>query len=351
MKRFYIQICIGSIVLFLAVFGFIMLKRIQGSPQKTTFAEPVYAETPSKYPNQFTLTEYQENKAGLHKKYAALPFWENQQNDESTLRRLNMAIEAVKNSLEKNGEKPKSTEDILAYLNSLYQKWGDPQKVKELKRQTEETLQTAKESIQRLDFKIRETSDLKDRIKFIRENAKVFLAKRRELLRKLDEQAAKLDTLSDRINSSPLPSNRVLDDEDRNVFAESVSEITKGTTSPETSSQERLIPPSFPSQEIWHDHITSEVVSWNADFDERYLDVVIASYLTPEEFDAFFPTEQSRQMLQAHQEQMQTDIKNRVERLLSEDTGNREQKLQIIRQTLSENWSEEVAENVLEQLR
>ena len=108
---------------------------------------------------------------------------------------------------------------------------------------------------------------------------------------------------------------------------------------------ETFIPDLFQSSFI------SQTLDWNADFDERYLDVVLAPYLTPEEFEEFFPTEESRQMLQACQEQMQTDIKNRVEKLLSEDTGNRAEKLAIIRETLSENWGPDLAEGVLEKLR
>ena len=340
MKRFYIPICIGSIAIVLAVFGFLTLKLIEGRSPETT-----HAKTPSKFPKQFSLTKYQENKAVIRETYPALPFLVNQRSDELAVRQLNMAIETVKKSLERNGEAPKSTEDILAYLNSLYQKWGDPRKGEALIQQTKESLQTAKASIQRLEFESRKSSDLKDQIK---EEFKAFLTKRRELLSRLDEQAVKLDALSDR----PRLGHSELDDEDRNMSAETISEKTKGTTSPDISSQERLIPPSFASQETWHDHIASQVASWNADFDERYLDVIIAPYLKPEEFEVFFPTEVSRQRLQSQQQQMQSEIAKRVEELLSNDTPrNRAEKLSIIRQTLSENWSPEIAESVLEQLR
>ena len=48
---------------------------------------------------------------------------------------------------------------------------------------------------------------------------------------------------------------------------------------------------------------------------------------------------------------MQADIARRVQGFLAEDTGNREEKLSIIRQMLSENWSPDIAEGVLERLK
>ena len=96
----------------------------------------------------------------------------------------------------------------------------------------------------------------------------------------------------------------------------------------------------------------SEVSDWNIDFSELYPNVVTSQLLSSEEFDVVFPTEESRQMLQSRQQQMQSEIAQRVENFLSNDTpGNREEKLSIIRQALSENWSPDIADSVIEQLR
>ena len=89
-----------------------------------------------------------------------------------------------------------------------------------------------------------------------------------------------------------------------------------------------------------------------ADIDAEYLDVVFTSDLTQSEFEKLFPTEESRMAFQARREQMNADIAERVQRILAEDTlGNRDQKLSIIRKTLSENWSEDIADSVVERLK
>ena len=49
-------------------------------------------------------------------------------------------------------------------------------------------------------------------------------------------------------------------------------------------------------------------------------DIFILPYLTSEEYNEFFPTEESRQMLQRRQTQMQTDVINRQQNLLSTDS-------------------------------
>ncbi|MCY3739667.1 MAG: hypothetical protein OXH00_01465 [Candidatus Poribacteria bacterium] len=103
---------------------------------------------------------------------------------------------------------------------------------------------------------------------------------------------------------------------------------------------------------IFRETITLQVSIWSADIDGQYLDVILTPYLTETEFEEFFPTEESQQMLQARKQQMQADITERVERFLVEDThGNRDQKLSIIRETLSQNWGEEIANNVVKDLQ
>ena len=97
---------------------------------------------------------------------------------------------------------------------------------------------------------------------------------------------------------------------------------------------------------------TSQVSTWTADIDAEYLDVVFTSYLTQEELSEFLPTQESRVQLQARQQQMQSDIAKHVENFLSDDTpGNREQKLTIIRETLSKTWSPDIADGIIKQLR
>lgn len=103
--------------------------------------------------------------------------------------------------------------------------------------------------------------------------------------------------------------------------------------------------------DTFRDSFTKQVLDWNIDFDEQYHDVLVAPHFSAAEFEAFYPTEESREILREQQVEMKTDIAARVERFLAEDTGNREEKLSIIRQTLSENWSPDIADGVLERLK
>ena len=96
---------------------------------------------------------------------------------------------------------------------------------------------------------------------------------------------------------------------------------------------------------------TEQVLDWNRNIEAQYADVLSVPHLIPEEFDEYYATKESRTRLQARQRQMQVEIADRVQRFLAEDTGNREEKLSIIRQTLSENWSPDIADGVLERLK
>ena len=102
-----------------------------------------------------------------------------------------------------------------------------------------------------------------------------------------------------------------------------------------------------PSPFTWQETLSKSV----SEITEKYPAVSITPYLTPKEFEEFFPTEDSRVQLQARQQQMQAEMVQRVKQVLAEDPGNREEKLSVIRQTLTENWSPDIAESVLEQLR
>ena len=96
---------------------------------------------------------------------------------------------------------------------------------------------------------------------------------------------------------------------------------------------------------------TEHVLEWNSEIDAQYADVLNVPHLSPAEFDEYFPTEDARAELQARQAQMLAVIAQRVEQVLTEDTGNRSEKLSIIRQTLTENWGDEMANGVIERLK
>ena len=80
------------------------------------------------------------------------------------------------------------------------------------------------------------------------------------------------------------------------------------------------------SETVIRNTFLDELTQWQGDINKSYLDVLIAEDLTSEEFDSFFPTEESRSQLKDRQQQMQADIARRVQGFLAEDTGNREEK-------------------------
>ena len=158
-------------------------------------------------------------------------------------------------------------------------------------------------------------------------------------MEEIREQSARRQQWLDKILSDPrsLPDNETphqqADSSERIIDAPEIhrSEHTTGELPPST----------------WQETLTT----YMSEIDAQYADVIIVSHLRPEEFDEYFPTKASREQLQARQAQMQSEIAQRIQRILTEDTGNREEKLSIIRQTLSENWNPDIAESVLEQLR
>lgn len=97
--------------------------------------------------------------------------------------------------------------------------------------------------------------------------------------------------------------------------------------------------------------IQARVQEWHDALYKDYFDVIVVQELTQEEMNTFFPTPEAQRYLQTQQAELQTELAARAERLLSEDTENREEKLSIIRQTLSENWSPDIADGVLERLK
>ncbi len=106
-----------------------------------------------------------------------------------------------------------------------------------------------------------------------------------------------------------------------------------------------FIPDTF--RETFTDHVSE----WHSDINDQYLDVILAPHFSQQAFDEYFPTADARVERQSRQADMHAEIAHRVERFLTEDPGNRAEKLAIIRQTLTENYSPDIAAGVLEHLR
>lgn len=141
---------------------------------------------------------------------------------------------------------------------------------------------------------------------------------------------------------SPEIDNPGVSNTDTSVPSEQSDTISETTDTPLVRISE--------NNEGWHETLETQLSSLKREIEDEYISVIVAPYLSREEFDEFFPTDASRAELKNRQQEMHADIAARVERFLAEDTGNRSEKLTIIRQTLSENWSPDIAESVLEQL-
>ena len=160
----------------------------------------------------------------------------------------------------------------------------------------------------------------------------------------------------------PIPADTFQSDDEPPTSTSFIELVNKEPAPDESSSdafaQQQEISESIPrtndtfSPEAFRDSFSRQLSTWMADIDVEYLDVVFTSDLTQSELEKLFPTEESRMALQARRAQMNVDIAEHVQRILADDNpGNRDQKLSIIRQMLSENWSPDIADGVLERLK
>ena len=160
----------------------------------------------------------------------------------------------------------------------------------------------------------------------------------------------------------PIPADTFQSNDEPPVSTPFIELVNKEPAPDESSSdafaQQQEISESIPrsndtfSPDAFRDSFSSQFSTWMADIDVEYLDVVFASDLPQSELEKLFPTEESRMALQARRAQMNVDIAEHVQRILADNNpGNRDQKLSIIRQTLSENWRPDIPEGVLERLK
>lgn len=89
-------------------------------------------------PQKLTVAEFQEKRQEFKEKYPAIPVWDNR-NVVETVKMLNHAIEQ-----HADGE-DKSRDEVLADMNMLLEKWGDPEKAAALRREVERIKRLPKE--------------------------------------------------------------------------------------------------------------------------------------------------------------------------------------------------------------
>ena len=306
---------------------------------------------------KLTVAEFREKRQEFKEKYPAIPVWDNS-NEAETVKMLNYNLEKTAQDF---GE-DKSRDELLAEMNRLLEKWGDPEKSAALRKATETLLKEVPKDRQKSEQERRQAMEIVERASSLVkvseadiENSHAFFEEVMAMI------AARREKLDSRMNQEPSPPDLEKLDSPGDALSGSIDGHPIEIFPPRDFDQQQShgqnvdipdnidIPAFDPNQ--WQRGFLSQVLDWNDDFDTQYLDVVTAPYFSQEEFEEFFPTESAREILKDRQDQMQADIARRVQGVLGEDTGNREEKLSIIRQTLSENWSPDIADGVLERLK
>ena len=177
------------------------------------------------------------------------------------------------------------------------------------------------------------------------------LAELRELYNRLERRSENYEGVSDEESlSSPEESTEDTQNNLSAVTEESTSDDTKNLDIP-VGETDGTLPNETWVQDDFNQILSLHVLDWTADIDEQYFDVVISSYLSDSEYNELFSTDESKQQLELRRKQMQDELAQRSEKILSNSEGNREEKLSILRKTLSKTWGEDTAEKVLERLR
>ena len=91
--------------------------------------------------------------------------------------------------------------------------------------------------------------------------------------------------------------------------------------------------------------------SWRKAIDTDYVDVLVSQYMTPQEINQYFPTDQARQELANRTEKLQSEVAANIRKLVSQlpDTTS-QQKQAVARDLLTQNFDGDFAESVLKHL-
>ena len=300
---------------------------------------------------KFTVAEFREKRQEFKEKYPAIPVWDNR-NEADTVKMLNHTLEKTAKHIGKD----KSRDELLADINVLLEKWGDPKKAAALRKATETLLKELPIDKQKSEQERRQAMEIVEQARSLVktseadiENSYAFFDEVMAMI------AARREKLDSRVSYGTSPPDPEKLDSSGDALSGSIDDSLIEIPPTRDSDQQQI-----PGQNVdirdfdpdqWQRGFLSQVLDWNDDFDVQYLDVVTAPYFSQEEFEEFYPTESAREILKVRQQQMQADIARRVQGLLAEDTGNREEKLTYIRETLSENWSPDIADGVLERLK
>lgn len=106
------------------------------------------------------------------------------------------------------------------------------------------------------------------------------------------------------------------------------------------------------SQQISNTNLKSKVLGLWVSASKEYPEAVFAPMLAQEEFDAFYPTEESRQSLKKRKKQMQDYIVSQMQSILSsKNFSSQKDVLPMVQTALSENFDKDFADAVIKQLQ
>ena len=137
----------------------------------------------------------------------------------------------------------------------------------------------------------------------------------------------------------------------------SVSPVSPSGDIEPSSTVTEVVAPSQPSAVSTFDPVRSVASAYaafrpfRADLDKKYFDVVVSQYMTPAEFEKFFPTEAERQQLQRRTAELRKSVVSKVREVISGVKGATPgQKRQLARELVSANYGKDFAESVLKAL-
>lgn len=108
--------------------------------------------------------------------------------------------------------------------------------------------------------------------------------------------------------------------------------------------------PTHTNTDAWQNDLNTYMTTLDADIVNKYPMVTLAQYLTEGEFEARFPTEDAKAFFQTQQQQMLTDITQKINQYLSNNADNRADTINSIRERLSQHWDADMVEQISKQL-
>lgn len=149
-----------------------------------------------------------------------------------------------------------------------------------------------------------------------------------ELTRKVERIAKEVSEIRERIVAGFVQ-----------IDGEWVKNITPiDTTPPDTTSN------------AWKTDLDTYMSDLDTEMVSKFPVVTLVRHLTQEEYDTYFDTADARTFLERQQKQMLTEISRRLNKYLSDNVENRNEKIEFIRSRLLQDWNTDIVETINKQL-